>query len=110
MVGNAVFLMKIDDLKDFMFRNDKFPGSGYPYNLFKTKIRVLIQITLCTNASIQIDLSKNKHNRFLVEEAMNYIPRTDIVLWVFVFLHASNFIMEIENDSIQRHIYDSHII
>ena len=57
-----------------------------------------------------MDLSKNKHNRFSAEEAINYIPRTDIVLWVFVLPHASNFIMETENNSIQRQIYDSHII
>ena len=38
---------------------------------------VLIQITLCRNARIQMDLSKNKHNRFSAEEAINYIPRTE---------------------------------
>ena len=77
MVGNAVFRIKIDDWKDFMFRNDKFPGFGHPYNLFESRIRVLIQITLCRNARIQMDLSKNKHNRFSAEEAMNYIPLTE---------------------------------
>ena len=40
-----------------------------------SKIRVLIQITLCRNARIQIDLSKN--NCFSSEEAKNYIPRTE---------------------------------
>ena len=39
-----------------------------------SKIRVLIQITLCRNARIQMDLSKN--NCFSAEEAENYIPRT----------------------------------
>ena len=29
-----------------------------------------------------MDLSKNKHNCFSAEEAANYIPHTDIVLWV----------------------------
>ena len=76
MVGNAVFRIKIGDWKDFMFRNDKFPGFGHPYNLFESKIRLLIQITLCRNARIQMDLSKNKHNRFSAEEAINYIPHT----------------------------------
>ena len=77
MVGNAVFRIKIGDWKDFMFRNDKFHGFGHPHNLFESKIRVLIQITLCRNARIQMDLSKNKHNRFSAEEAINYIPRTE---------------------------------
>ena len=31
-------------------------------------------------------------------------------LWVFVLPYASNFIMETENDSIQRQLYDSSII
>ena len=57
-----------------MFRNDEFPGFGHPYNLFESKISVLIQITLCRNARIQMDLSKN--NSFSAEEAINYIPRT----------------------------------
>ena len=40
-----------------------------------SKIRVLIQITLCRNARIQMDLSKN--NCFSAEEAKNYIPHTE---------------------------------
>ena len=60
-----------------MFRNAKFLDFGHPYNLFESKITVLIQITLCRNARIQMDLSKNKHNRFSAEEAINYIPRTN---------------------------------
>ena len=43
-------------------------------NISKT-IRVLIQITLCRNARIQMDLSKN--NCFSAEEAKNYIPHTE---------------------------------
>ena len=62
-----------------MFRNDKFPGFGHPWNLLESKIRVLIQITLRRNAriQIQIDISKNNRNRFSAEEAMNYIPRSE---------------------------------
>ena len=37
-----------------------------------SKLRLLIQITLCRNARIQIYISKN--NRFSAEEAINYIP------------------------------------
>ena len=59
-----------------MFRNDKLLGFGHPYSLFKSRISVLIQITLCRNARIQMDLSKNKYNRFSGEEAINFIPRT----------------------------------
>ena len=60
-----------------MFRNDKFPGFGHLYNLFESKIRLLIQITLCRNARIKMDLSKNKHNRFSAEEPVNYIPHNE---------------------------------
>ena len=42
-------------------------------NIFK--IRLLIQVTLCRNARIQMNLSKN--NRVSTEEAINYIPRTE---------------------------------
>ena len=40
-----------------------------------SKIKVLIQITLCRNARIQMDLSKN--NCFSAEKAKNYISRTE---------------------------------
>ena len=40
-----------------------------------SKMRVLIQITLCRNPRIQMDISKN--NYFSGEEAKNYIPRTE---------------------------------
>ena len=56
-----------------MFQNEKLLGFGHPYNLFESR---LIQITLCRNARIQMDLSKNKHNLFSAEEAINYIPHT----------------------------------
>ena len=39
------------------------------------KIRILIQIKLCGNASMQMDLSKN--NRFSTQETINYIPYTE---------------------------------
>ena len=58
-----------------MFRNEIFPGSKHPaIYLNISKIRVLIQITPCRNAIIQMDLS---NNNFSVEEAKNYIPRTE---------------------------------
>ena len=36
-----------------MFRNDKFPGFGYPYNLFAyfQNKDIVIQIKLCRNAN-----------------------------------------------------------
>ena len=40
-----------------------------------SKIRVLIQITICRNAEIQMVLLKN--NRFTPEEAKNCTPRTE---------------------------------
>ena len=66
-----------------MFRNDKFPGfgnpeiSGHPYNLLEyfQNENIVIQIKLCRNSRIQMDLSKN--NRFSTEEAINYILRTE---------------------------------
>ena len=70
-----------------------------------SKIRVLIQITLCRNARIQMVLSKS--NRFSEEETQNYTSRTKKkkkgtsmwnawVLWIFVLLHASNFIRKLK--------------
>ena len=43
--------------------------------LNSSKVRVLIQIILCRNARIQMDLSKN--NRFSAVETKKYIPRTE---------------------------------
>ena len=43
--------------------------------LNSSKIKVLIQITLCRNPRIQMDLSKN--NCFSAEEAKYYIPGTE---------------------------------
>ena len=40
-----------------------------------SKIRMLIQIKLCRNAGIQMNLAKN--NRYSIQEAVNYIPRTE---------------------------------
>ena len=40
-----------------------------------SKIRLLDQIKLCRNVSIEMDPSKN--NRFSAEETMNYIPHTE---------------------------------
>ena len=73
-----------------------------------SKIRVLIQITICRNARIQMMLSKNK--RFSAEKAKHYTPSTEKtkkgtsmwnawVLWVFLLLHASNFIMGTEDNT-----------
>ena len=76
-----------------------------------------------------MDLSKN--NRFSAKESKNYIPRKEkrkkgpvceileflnsmwntwILCEYFVLLHASNFIMETEDNSLQRQLYDSSII
>ena len=79
-----------------MFRNEKFLGLAIYFNI--SKIRVLIQITICRNARIQMVLSKNK--RFSAEKAKNYTPSTEKtkkrtsmwsawVLWVFLLLYAS---------------------
>ena len=56
-------------------------------------------------------MALSKNNRFSSEEAINYIPRTEKkgaasmwnapVLWVFVFLHASNFIIKAEDNSME---------
>ena len=35
MIGKTVFLIKIDGWKDFMLRNETFPGFELPYNLFE---------------------------------------------------------------------------
>ena len=99
--------------QDFMFPNYKFPGFEHPYNFFE--LRVLIQIR---KARIQMDLSKNKYNRFPAEETINYIPHTKkerryvkclSLLGVYP-PYASNFMIETENNSIQRQLYNSSII
>ena len=77
-----------------------------------SKIRLLIQITLCRNARIQMDISKK--NRSSAEKAMNYFlshwekkKGTNMwnawVLWVFLHFHASKFLMGTEDNSEQRH-------
>ena len=87
--------------------------------LIFSKIRLLIQITLCRNARIQIVISRK--NRFSAEKAINYFPShwekkkgTNMwnawVLRVFLLSHASNFLMGTEDNSIQRQLYDSFII
>ena len=53
------------DLKNFWALNT------LPIYFNISKIRVLIQITICRNARIQVVLSKN--NRFSAEEAKNYL-------------------------------------
>ena len=52
-----------------MFWNEKFPGFEHPYNLFEY-FQNKIQITLCRNVRVQMDLSKN--NRFSAEEAKKF--------------------------------------
>ena len=83
-----------------------------------SKIIVLIQITLCRNARIRmvyqrttvsqqrkqkiILLALRKEKRYLYVKCLNSL--------VFVLLHASNFVMETEDNSIQRQLYESSII
>ena len=63
-----------------------------------------------------MDLSKNNH--FSTQETTNYIPCIEKgkkvpiskMLWVFVLLNASNFVMETEKNSTQRQVYDSYTI
>ena len=76
-----------------------------------------------------MNLSKN--NCFSAEEAKSYIPRTEKMkkvlvceilellnsmwnTWIlceyFVLLHASSFIMETEDNSLERQLYHSSII
>ena len=55
------------------------------------------------------------YNHFSTEEAKNFIPCTTKrkkvrVEDIFALPHASNFIMETEDNSIQRQLYDSSII
>ena len=80
-----------------------------------SKIRVLIHITLCRNAKIQMDISRS--NRFSADEAINYIPSTEkrkkvpvremleySVIWGFLLPYTSSFIMGTEDNSIQRQL------
>ena len=87
--------------------------------LIFSKIRLLIQITLCRNARIQMNISKK--NLFSAEKAINYFPshwekKRSTNMWntwvilVCLLSHASNFLMETEDNSIQKQLYDSFII
>ena len=69
-----------------------------------SKIRLLIQITLCRNARIQIVISRK--NRFSAEKAINYFPShwekkkgtnmwNDWLLWVFLLSHAFSWELKI---------------
>ena len=59
-----------------MFQNNKFPAlNTLTIYLNISEVRVFIQITLCRNNRIQMDVSKN--NRFSAEEAKDDIPRTE---------------------------------
>ena len=82
-----------------------------------SKISVLIQITLCRNARIQMHLSKN--NCFSAEKAKNYIPRTEKrkkvpVYEMFEFSWSLSFsmipILSWKLKCIQRQLYNSSII
>ena len=58
-----------------MFRNDKFPGFGHPYNLFKYFQNKGIDSNNTSQERQNTNISKN--NRFSAEEAINYIHRTE---------------------------------
>ena len=77
-------------------------------NISKILIQInnwlLIQITLCRNARIQMDISKK--NRFSAEKAINYFPShwekkkgtnmwNDWLLWVFLLSHAFSWELKI---------------
>ena len=102
MVENAVFWIKI--VSKWQISRLWTP---LQFILIFSKIRLLIQITLCRNARIQMNISKK--NRFSAEKAINYFSLhweeekdTNMwnawgVLWVFLLSHASNFLMWTEN-------------
>ena len=62
----------------------------------------------------------SKNNRFSIEEAKLYSSHQEKKkgtsmwnawdLWVYVLHHASNFVMETEDNSIQKQLYDFSII
>ena len=103
-----------------MFQDDKFPGSGNPYNLFEYfqnkafDSNKTLQKRWYTNGSIReqqfLNTGSNKSyfSHWKKERRHQYVNAG--VLWVFVLLNASNFVMETEDNSIQRQVYDSSII
>ena len=74
------------------------------------KIRRLIQIKLCRNASMQADQSKN--NSFLTEEAINYIAHTEKRKKVQVceMLESSAFLSSFIMETEERQVCNSFII
>ena len=73
MVGDAVFLIKIEWRKDFMFRNDKFRAFEHPHNLFD----------YFQNKAIGYWIFSSSHQ----EKKKSTIMWNTWVLWVFVFSH-----------------------
>ena len=83
-----------------------------------SKIGVLIQITLCGNGRIQIDLPKTKY--FSAEEVINYIPHTEkkrryqyvkcLSRLGLCPTPCASFILETEDNSIQRQFYNSSVM
>ena len=76
MVGDAVFLIKIDGRKDFVFQNDKFPGFEHPHNLFDYFQNKAID-------SFSYWIFSFLHQ----EKKKSTIMWNAWVLWVFVFSH-----------------------
>ena len=87
VVENGFFKIKIGGWKDFMLSYDKFPGFGHRFNI--SKIRLLIQVILCRNARIQMDISKK--NRFLAEKAVSYFPSHWIKVPVSEMIESTGF-------------------
>ena len=73
MVENAVFESKLVAEKISCFEMTNFQAFD-TLTIYSniSKIRLLIQITLCRNARIKMDISKK--NRFSAEKAINYFP------------------------------------
>ena len=76
-----------------------------------SKIRLLIQISVCRHARIQMDISKK--NCFSAGKAINYFPslrekKSGTNMWnawvfrIFLLSYASNFLMGTEDNSIQN--------
>ena len=119
-VGDAVFLIKMDDWKDFMFQNDKFAGSDHPHYLLEYFENQAVdpyntlQKRQNANGSIKqqpfLSWGSNKLYSLHREKKKSTSMWNALFLYVFVFSHAFNFILETEDNSIPRHLYNSYII
>ena len=88
------------------------PGFGHPYNFFQYfqyfQIYNFFQYYQKTTV-LFLNRGSNKLYSSHQEKKQSAIMWNTWVLWIFIVLHASNFIIVTEDNSRQSQVYDSYI-